>query len=110
MSIELKDLQKKDFAKAIGYAVTGMHFERYTQNRMLLKIYGRPGDGTGHTDHCGEGEALHPVFTDNNCTWQFYEHKGFERVGEKEIRMDIAGADVPLTCLLYAKTCVKPVS
>ena len=208
MSIELKDLQKKDFGKAIDYAVTGMHFERYTQNRMLLKIYGRyflylemeratqiiaayegdkllgiimaavdgepkryhsfwrslyvkaigfvmnhllGGASSSYDDanrmilagyrkeHETDGEicflAADPntqgkgigsrllaelerrengkriyLFTDNNCTWQFYEHKGFERVGEKEIRMDIAGADVPLTCLLYAKTCVKPVS
>jgi len=233
--IELKELAKKDFGKAIDFAVTGMHFERYTTNPFLLKIYGRyflylemeratqviaayEGDklvgilmavikgektvptaagavaagtkdgSTGRKDSSGAhgpyhsfwralyvkvvgfmvnhlfgessssyDEANHRIlvhykrllategkgspdgeicflaadpatqgkgigskllaelerrepgkliylFTDSNCTWQFYEHKGFERVGEQEIEMEIAGADVPLTCLLYAKT------
>ena len=206
MSIELKELDKKDFGKAIDFAVTGMHFEKYTQNKTALKLYGRyflylemeratqiiaayerdvlvgiimavvegepkryhsfwrgiyvkvfsffmdhilGGAASPYDDansrmladykknHKTDGEicflAADPnaqgkgigskllaelerrengkkiyLFTDNNCTWQFYEHKGFERVGEKEIEMDIAGQDVPLTCLLYAKT-MEPV-
>ena len=41
MSIELKELNKKDFGKAIDFAITGMHFEKYTQNKTALKLYGR---------------------------------------------------------------------
>ncbi|WP_277409970.1 GNAT family N-acetyltransferase [Lacrimispora xylanisolvens] len=43
------------------------------------------------------------LYTDDNCTYQFYEHKGFERLKEKEIKMEIGGKNVPLTCLLYSK-------
>lgn len=42
------------------------------------------------------------LFTDTNCTYQFYERRGFERVGEKEIVMELAD-DVNLKCLLYRK-------
>jgi len=50
-----------------------------------------------------DGKKIY-LFTDSNCSWQFYEHKGFDCVGKKEIMMDVAGREVPLTCLLYAKT------
>jgi len=43
------------------------------------------------------------LYTDDNCTWQFYERRGFDRAGEKEIVMDLLGRQVPLTCLLYSK-------
>lgn len=43
------------------------------------------------------------LYTDDYCTYQFYEHKGFERVEEKKIEMEIGGKTVPLTCLLYSK-------
>jgi len=202
MSIELKELEKKDYGKAIDFAVKGMHFERYTQNPTALRLYGRyflylemeratqiiaayegeqllgiimatvkgeqkryhgfwrsiyvkvfsfimnhvlGGASSLYDDansamlkkyqekHLTDGEicflAADPntqgkgigskllaelekrehrkqiyLFTDNNCTWQFYEHKGFARVGEQEIEMEIGGKNVPLTCLLYAKT------
>lgn len=42
------------------------------------------------------------LFTDTNCTYQFYERRGFERVGEKEIIFQLSG-DVGLKCLLYRK-------
>ena len=42
------------------------------------------------------------LFTDTNCTYQFYERRGFERVGEKEIVLELSG-DVGLQCLLYRK-------
>lgn len=43
------------------------------------------------------------LYTDNACTYQFYEHRGFDRVGEENITMDFDGKGVPLTCLLYSK-------
>lgn len=42
------------------------------------------------------------LFTDTNCTYQFYERRGFERIGEKEIVLELSG-DVDLKCLLYRK-------
>ena len=43
------------------------------------------------------------LFTDDKCTYQFYEHRGFERVGEKDIEMDMNKKKIPLKCLLYRK-------
>jgi GNAT superfamily N-acetyltransferase len=43
------------------------------------------------------------LYTDSNCTYQFYEHKGFERSEEKDIEIEIHGKVAPLTCLLYSK-------
>lgn len=42
------------------------------------------------------------LFTDTNCNYQFYEHRGFERVGEQEIVLKLS-AGVSLKCLLYRK-------
>lgn len=42
------------------------------------------------------------LFTDTNCTYQFYEHRGFERIGERQIILELSG-DVDLKCLLYRK-------
>lgn len=43
------------------------------------------------------------LFTDNQCTYQFYEHRGFEKVGEKEVLLDFKNKKVPLKCFLYSK-------
>lgn len=43
------------------------------------------------------------LYTDSNCTYQFYEHKGFKKSEEKEITMMLQGKKVSLTCLLYSK-------
>lgn len=42
------------------------------------------------------------LFTDDQCTYQFYEHRGFEKVGEKDIVLDL-NKKIPLKCLLYRK-------
>ena len=42
------------------------------------------------------------LFTDTYCTYQFYERRGFERVGEKDIVLELSD-DVGLKCLLYRK-------
>ena len=44
------------------------------------------------------------LYTDNNCSYQFYERKGFERSEEKKIEMKIHGKIASLTCLLYSRT------
>lgn len=42
------------------------------------------------------------LYTDNACAYQFYEHRGFRRCGEKEILLNLGGRKQPLTCLLYS--------
>ena len=50
-----------------------------------------------------KGKKLY-LYTDNACTYQFYEHRGFERVGEKDVVLKLGKKNVELTCLLYSKT------
>lgn len=42
------------------------------------------------------------LFTDDQCTYQFYEHREFERVGEKDIVLELDNL-INLKCLLYRK-------
>lgn len=201
MALIFRDLDPKDYGKASRFAVVGMHFDRYTENKTELALYGKyflylelaratqviaayedgklaglllaavegaPAhglslwrrlyvrsvelvmklgfrDGNARYDEANremlarwqqenraDGElcflAADPraqgrgvgtllllelerrepgktfyLFTDSNCTWQFYEHRDFARVGERRIVMEFHGVHVPLTCLLYAK-------
>lgn len=41
MKIQIKDIRKKDYTKAIQFAITGMHFDWYLDNKFLLNLYGR---------------------------------------------------------------------
>lgn len=43
------------------------------------------------------------LYTDDACSYQFYEHRGFERVEEKEIIMALPKGKVPLKCFIYSK-------
>lgn len=43
------------------------------------------------------------LYTDSQCTYQFYEHRGFKRVGEKDIEFEIENRKIPLKCLMYCK-------
>lgn len=49
------------------------------------------------------GKTLY-LYTDNACTYQFYEHRGFERVEEKEILMNMPKGKINLKCFIYSKT------
>lgn len=42
------------------------------------------------------------LFTDDQCTYQFYEHRGFERLSEKDIILEL-DEKIKLKCLLYRK-------
>lgn len=201
MEVTIKDLARRDYKRAIEFAATGMHFDRYIDNNLLLTLYGRyvlyleleratqvlaaydgdrlagvliaemkheprthtsiwrrlyakiakvvmtiafkggpdiydeandamlqeflkgaapdgeicflaadpaihgKGIGTQLLDEIGSREKgkLVYLYTDENCTYQFYEHKGFERSAEAEIEMDIQGKTVPLMCFLFSK-------
>ena len=43
------------------------------------------------------------LYTDSSCTWQFYEHRGFERFSKAAVEMEIEKRKVPLECYLYYK-------
>jgi len=201
VNIEIRELRKKDYKQAIEFAITGMHFNRYLDNKMLLSLYGRyflyleltratqviaayvgdelagvllaeikgedkkyhsfgkslyvkafdflqktfyrdgvdPYDKANKEmylryleDNSPDGEIIfltaNPqvkakgigtkllnelerrerrkkiyLFTDDSCTYQFYEHRGFERSCEKDIILDFKSRKVPLKCLLYSK-------
>lgn len=201
MDIKIKKLEKRDYGKAINFAIKGMNFNKYVDNPLSLYLYGRyflylelecatqvfaaymgnqlvgvliadmknetklyssfwrklyvkiiqffmtvltkgnsdiydrtnkimlekyqkkanpdgeicffavdptiQGKGIGtmlldELDKKEKGKLVY-LYTDDNCTYPFYEHKGFNRVEEKEIMMEIGGKTVPLVCMLYSK-------
>lgn len=200
MNLKIKELNKKDYNKVIQYAIKGMHFNMYLDNKLELNLYGRyfwylellnatqvisayTGDElagvlvaeikgenkvykslwkklyviifewiqkTFFKDSVGiydqvnkemleiykaknnpDGEirflAANPdikikgigtlllkelekrekgkeiyLFTDDQCTYQFYEHRGFDKVGERDIILEL-DKKVSLKCLLYRK-------
>ena len=202
MQIQIKDIRKEDYKKAIQFAIKGMHFDWYLDSEFLLQAYGRYfwylemnrathifaayandkfvgvmlaeiyGEekkhrvwterlyvkfvdiiqrlffkgGAGLYDETvksqlahykksnnpdgeiiflaadpdakikGVGSALlHALeekisgktlylHTDDACTYQFYEHRGFQRVEERDIVLEMPKGNVPLKCLLYHKT------
>lgn len=204
MELKIQPLKKKDYKKAMQFAISGMHFDQYISDKTTLNLYGRyfwymellrasqvisayygdalagvliadmkgepkvyhsfwkklyvnffdflqnafVKDGVGpynlaneemikafRKEHHPDGEICflaansdlkikgigsmllaelekrEPgkeiyLFTDNNCTYQFYEHRGFERSQEKQIKMEFAEkGEVPLSCYLYSKVC-----
>ena len=43
------------------------------------------------------------LHTDDACTYQFYERRGFERVEEQDIVLEMPKGNVPLKCFIYSK-------
>lgn len=43
------------------------------------------------------------LYTDNACSYPFYEHRGFQKAAEREVLLDFGKKKVPLVCLLYSK-------
>ena len=41
MKLRIEELKKKDYKKAIQFAITGMHFNWYMDNRFFLNMYGK---------------------------------------------------------------------
>ena len=39
--MQIKELNKKDFKKAIQYAIRGMRFDEYLKSNFILQAYGR---------------------------------------------------------------------
>lgn len=42
------------------------------------------------------------LYTDTNCTYQFYEHRCFEKIGEQNIVLELQNG-IALKCLMYRK-------
>ena len=202
MNIEIREIRKKDFRKAIEFAITGMHFDWYFDHTWLLKLYGtyfwyleigratqiiaayyenklagvllaeikgeerrytslwgslyvrifdfiqkifyqdsagtyedvnrellaeyleknRPdgeilflaanpnymGQGIGsklleELERRTSGKTIY-LFTDDACTYPFYERRGFHRCCERKIVLKLAVKEIPLKCFLYSKT------
>ena len=201
MTLEIRDIDKKDYNKAIQFAIKGMHFDWYLNSKFLLNAYGKYfwylemnrathilaayadnefvgvllaeiynkekkhqiltekmyvkfvdiiqklffKDGAGLYEDTvkeqlahykknftpngeiiflaanpdakikGVGTALLNslekeltgktiyLHTDDACTYQFYEHRGFQRVEEKEIVLEMPKGSVPLKCFIYSK-------
>lgn len=204
MALEIRPIRKRDYKKAVQFAIDGMHFDRYMRGELFLKLYGRYfwyaelnrasrviaayhgdefvgvlladfegeakahrsfwsgayvklvdtiqdlffGDGVGPYEKANDemlaefrksnktdgeinflaadlnaqikgigtvllnelerqesGKRVY-LYSDNNCSYQFYEHRGFARVGEKQITMEFSDVgEVPLSCYLYSKVC-----
>ena len=64
------------------------------------------GVGTFLVDELARREAGRRVFlyTDDGCTYQFYDHRGFERLGERTVAHTIGERTFPSRYLIYAKT------
>ena len=39
--MEIREIQRKDYKRAIQFAIEGMHFNWYMKNRLVLLLYGR---------------------------------------------------------------------
>lgn len=48
------------------------------------------------------GKTLY-LHTDDACTYQFYERRGFERVEAQDIILEMPKGNVPLKCFIYSK-------
>nr|DAV25302.1 MAG TPA: N-acetylglutamate synthase [Caudoviricetes sp.] len=201
LKIEIKDIRKIDYKKAIQFAIKGMHFDWYLDNKFLLNAYGRYfwyleinratqilaayaegkfvgvllaeikgekrkhqnfwqkiyvkivdaiqktlfKDGAGLYENTTKEQLAHYLktntpdgeiiflaadpdckikgigtallnaleekergktlylYTDDACTYQFYEHRGFKRVEEKEVILEMPKGKVPLKCFIYSK-------
>ncbi len=201
MELELQELRKEDYKKAIQFAIKGMHFDWYMDSRLMLSFYGRyfwyselmratqvlaayykgrfagvllceikgkekkyhffwealyvklfdflqktfVKDGAGaysetnkalYEEYCRnnapDGEILFLaadpesevrgigsfllkelekretgkkvyLYTDDACTYQFYEHRGFEMAGKRAVELVFGSKKVLLQCFLFSK-------
>lgn len=94
---------------------TGMLLENYRQTHApdgeIIFLAADPDCGVK-----GIGAALLNAFeqqahgktiflhTDDACTYQFYERRGFERAAQRQITLKMPKGNVPLNCFLYTKT------
>ena len=95
--MQIRELNKKDFKKVINPDGEIRFLAANPDSKVK-------GIGTYLLNELSMREAGKEIylFTDTYCTCQFYERRGFERVGEKEIILELSD-DVGIKCLLYRK-------
>ena len=99
-----------DFYDIANQAMLTQYQKKYTPEGEILLLAADPNGsrkGVG-TALLAELEKRKPdceiyLYTDNNCTYQFYEARGFERAAEQNVFMSLPDAEVTLTCFLYHK-------
>lgn len=93
-------------------------FEEYQKNHSpdgeIIFLAANPelsvkGVGTALLFELERREAGKEIFlyTDDACTYQFYERRGFVRMCERRIILDMGKKQVPLTCFIYSKRVPK---
>lgn len=83
---------------------------RFKTDGELIFLTANPdikGKGTGtvlleELQRRAEGKRIF-LFTDSACTYQFYEHRGFDRAEEEHVVLDLEIGEVPLDCFLYSR-------
>ena len=106
-----------DSYDAANKAMFGKYCESNTPDGEIIFLAANPdvkikGIGTillEELEKRERGKKLY-LYTDNACTYQFYEHRGFERVGEKDVVLELGKKTVDLKCLLYSKTIGKHIN
>lgn len=63
----------------------------------------KQGLGTKLLDHLAAAHSGDHVFvySDSDCNYQFYLHRGFQQAGSRQIVMDSKKSKLPLTCYLF---------
>lgn len=86
------------------------YLESHTPDGEIIFLAADPdceikGIGTALLNALEEKEQGKTVYlhTDDACTYQFYEHRGFVRAEDKEIVLDLPKGQVPLRCFIYSK-------
>lgn len=109
----VSDLFFRNSAGAYGRANEEMYAE-FTKNNTpdgeLVFLAADPefqgrGIGTALLNELAERERGKRIFlyTDDKCSYEFYEKRGFDRSCERDILMEINGRRIPLNCFLYSK-------
>lgn len=120
----LKSIYIKLFHIIVHY-IFGLTFKAYLNvNEKMLKAYdseesldgeisfivanpdlGKKGIGTLLLQELSKREPGKKVyvFTDEGCSYNFYEKRGFERKGEEKILLKTQKGEVPLDCYMYIK-------
>lgn len=94
----------------IGEQMLNAYQKKHPTDGEVLFLAAAPqakGTGVGTAflnklDETFPGKEIY-LYTDSNCTYQFYEHRGFVRCGEEEIPMKLADKSTSFTCFLFSK-------
>ncbi len=86
-------LQKRQPAGEICFLAADPQSQGQGIGTQLLTAFG---------EAAGRGKEIY-LYTDSNCSYPFYEKRGFQRAEEAGIEMKLGDKRVPLQCFLYRK-------